>query len=212
MRNRWLGVWVLLTIIAVSGMLWPFLPDRVVTHWNAAGIADGWSSRTTAILIGPGAIAALTLVFQLLPRIDPRRANYPRFHDVYWLVANTFVLFVAVLHLAVLGAAAGARIDVLKVLAAALAVLMIVLGNFFGRIQPNWFMGIRTPWTLDHPEVWRKTHRVAAWLLVLAGVATAMSLVLPVVQPLWIAFGGAMVAALGSVVLSLIFWLKEKRA
>jgi uncharacterized membrane protein len=137
MRNRWLGVWVLLTIIAVSGMLWPFLPDRVVTHWNAAGIADGWSSRTTAILIGPGAIAALTLVFQLLPRIGPRRANYPRFHDVYWLVANTFVLFVAVLHLAVLGAAAGARIDVLKVLAAALAVLMIVLGNFFGRIQPN---------------------------------------------------------------------------
>jgi uncharacterized membrane protein len=73
-------------------------------------------------------------------------------------------------------------------------------------------MGIRTPWTLDHPEVWRKTHRVAAWLLVLAGVATAMSLVLPGVQPLWIAFGGAMVAALGSVVLSLIFWLKEKRA
>jgi uncharacterized membrane protein len=212
MRKRWLGVWVLLAATAVSALLWPFLPDRVVTHWNAAGVADGWSSRTTAVLIGPGAIAALTLVFQLLPRIDPRRANYPRFQDVYWLVANTLVLFVAVLHLAVLGAAAGARIDVLKVLAAAVAVLMIVLGNFFGRIQPNWFMGIRTPWTLDNPEVWRKTHRVAAWLLVLSGVATAVALVIPGAQPMRVAMGGTIGVAIGSVVFSLVFWLKEKRA
>lgn len=212
MRKRWLGLWVLLAVTAVSAVLWPFLPERVVTHWNAAGVADGWSSRTTAVLLGPGGIAALVVVFHLLPRIDPRRANYPRFQDVYWLVANSLVLFVAVLHLAVLGAAAGARIDVLRVIAAAVAVLMIVLGNFFGRIQPNWFMGIRTPWTLDNPEVWRKTHRVAAWLFVLAGVATAAGLVMPGVQPLWVAFGGAMVAALGSVLLSLVFWLKEKRA
>jgi len=211
MGNRWLAVWVLLAATAASALLWPLLPDRIVTHWNAAGVADGWSSRTTAVLIGPAAIAALTLVFQLLPRIDPRRANYAKFQDVYWLVANTLVLFVAVLHLVVLGAGAGARIDVLRVLGAGVAVLMIVLGNFFGRIQPNWFMGIRTPWTLDNPEVWRKTHRVAAWLFVLAGVATAVSLVIPGVRPLWVAFGGSMVAALGSVVLSLIFWLKEKR-
>jgi uncharacterized membrane protein len=121
------------------------------------------------------------------------------------------VLFVAVLHLAVLGAAAGARSDVLKVLAAALAVLMIGLGNFFGRLRPNWFKGIRTPWTFDNPEVRRKTHRVAAWLFVLAGVVTAAGLVLPGGRPMWIAFGAAMVAALGSVVLSRVFWLKEKR-
>jgi uncharacterized membrane protein len=100
---------------------------------------------------------------------------------------------------------------VLNVLAAGLAVLMIVLGNFFGRIQPNWFIGIRTPWTLDNPEVWRRTHRVAAWLLVLAGVVTAASLVLPGVNPMWVALVGVMMAVLGSVVLSLVFWLKEKR-
>jgi uncharacterized membrane protein len=210
-RNRWLGVWTLIVICAVSALLWFQLPERVVTHWNAGGMPDGWSSRTTAVLIGPGAIAVLTLVFQLLPFIDPRRANYPKFRDVYWLVANTFVLFVAVLHLAVLGSAVGARIDVLKVLAAALAGLLILLGNFFGRIQPNWFLGVRTPWTLDNPDVWRKTHRVAAWLLVLAGVATAAALVIPGVRPLSVALGGVVVAAVGSVVLSLVFWLKEKR-
>lgn len=211
MRNRWLGVWVFGAVTVVSVLLWPLLPDRVITHWNAAGVADGWSSRTTAILIGPGAIAALILVFQILPSIDPRRANYPKFRDVYWLAANTLVLFVAVLHLAVLGSAAGARIDVLKVLAASLALLMIVLGNFFGRIQPNWFLGVRTPWTLDNPEVWRKTHRVAAWLFVLSGLATGVAILIPGVEALWVAFAGTMVAALGSVLLSLVFWLKEKR-
>jgi uncharacterized membrane protein len=212
MRNRWLGVWVFGAVAVVSVLLWPLLPDRVVTHWNAAGVADGWSSRTTAILIGPGAIAALTLVFQILPSIDPRRANYPKFRDVYWLVANTLVLFVAVLHLAVLGSAAGARIDVLKVLAVALAVLLIVLGNFFGRIQPNWFLGVRTPWTLENPEVWRKTHRVAAWLFVLSGLATGVAILIPGVEALWVAFVGTMVTALGSVLLSLVFWFKEKRS
>jgi uncharacterized membrane protein len=211
MRNRWLGVWVFGAVTVVSVLLWPLLPDRVITHWNAAGVADGWSSRTTAILIGPGAIAALILVFQILPSIDPRRANYPKFRDVYWLVANMLVLFVAMLHLAVLGSAAGARIDVLKVLAAAVAVLLIVLGNFFGRIQPNWFLGVRTPWTLDNPEVWRKTHRVAAWLFVLSGLATGVAILIPGVEALWVAFAGTMVAALGSVLLSLVFWLKEKR-
>jgi uncharacterized membrane protein len=211
-RNRWFGVWTLVVIGAVSAVLWFRLPGQVVVHWNAAGVADGWASRTTAALIGPGAVAALTLVFQLLPLIDPRRANYPKFQDVYWLVANTLVLFVAVLHLAVLGAAAGAGIDVLQVGAAALAVLLIVLGNFFGRIQPNWFLGVRTPWTLDNPDVWRKTHRVSAWFLVLAGVATAAGLVIPGVRPLRIALGGVIAAALGSIVVSLVFWFKEKRA
>ncbi len=211
MRSRWLGLAAALVAALASAVLWRHLPPEVVTHWNLRGEPDGWSSRTFAALFGPLVILAVTLLFQVVPRIDPRRANYAKFIDVYWFVANGVILFITVLHLILLSAGIGAPVGAPRLLAGLLAVLMIVLGNLLGRIRPNWFIGVRTPWTLESAEVWRKTHRAAAWLFVLAGVATGLAVLIPSANPLRVSVVAVIVAAVASAGLSLVLWLKENR-
>ena len=212
MRSRWLGIVAALAAAIVSIAFWSKLPPEVVTHWNLLGKANGSSSRAWAVLAGPGIILGLTLLFQVVPRIDPRRENYDKFREVYWLVVNGFLLCLLVLHLAILASGSGAVVSVQRVMAGCLAVLMLVLGNSLGRIRPNWFMGVRTPWTLDNPEVWRRTHRVAAWLLVGAGVVTGVAALVRGVNPLGIGLGAVMVMAVVSIVVSYVFWLQERRS
>ena len=212
MRSRWLGIVAALAAAIVSIAFWSKLPPEVVTHWNLLGKANGSSSRAWAALAGPGIILGLTLLFQVVPRIDPRRENYDKFREVYWLVVNGFLLCLLVLHLAILASGSGAVVSVQRVMAGCLAVLMLVLGNSLGRIRPNWFMGVRTPWTMDSPEVWRRTHRVAAWLLVGAGVVTGVAALVRGVNPLGIGLGAVMVMAVVSIVVSYVFWLQERRS
>jgi uncharacterized membrane protein len=211
-HSRWLGFAAALVAVIASLVFWPRLPPDVVTHWNLRGEPDGTSTRLMAALLGPGAMLGLTVLFRFLPRIDPRGRNYPRFQRVYWLVVNALILWVLVFHVALLASGAGAVVNLQHVIAGCSAVMMLVLGNSLGRIQPNWFMGIRTPWTLESPEVWRRTHRAGAWLLVGSGVITAAALFVPGVNPLGTALVATLVAALVSVVLSLVYWFQEKRA
>ena len=89
----------------------------------------------------------VVLLGHVLPGIDPRRRNYPAFQRVYWLVINSVVLLIFLTHAITLGSAAGMDFRVPHVLAFGIALLLIVFGNYMGRIRPNWFMGIRTPWT-----------------------------------------------------------------
>jgi len=212
MRSRWLGIAAALLAVIISIVLWPKLPPELVTHWNPRGDPDGSSSRVWAVVAGPAIILGLTLLLQVLPRIDPWRENYARFADLYWLVMNGLLLCVLVLHVAVLAAGAGAGVSVQRVSAGGLAVLMLVLGNSMGRLRRNWFMGVRTPWTLDSPDVWRRTHRVAAWLFVGAGILTGGAALIPRINPLVVGFVAVIVAALGSAALSLVFWLQERRS
>ena len=212
MRNRWLGLGAAIAAGIVSLFFWGRLPAEVVTHWNLRGEPDGTSSRTVAALAGPLLLLGLTVLFQFLPRLDPRRQNYARFEPVYWLVVNGILIWLLVLHTALLAAGSGAAVSLQHLIAGSSAVLLVVLGNSFGRIQPNWFMGIRTPWTLDHPEVWRRTHRMAAWLFVLAGIGTGLALLVPGVNPLGIALWATVTAAAVSLLFSLVFWLQEKRS
>lgn len=157
-------------------------------------------------------ILGLTLLFQVLPLIDPRRENYAKFHDTYRLFVNGLLLCVLVLHIAILASGAGAAVSVERVSTGCFAVLLLVLGNSLGRVRPNWILGVRTPWTLDNPEVWRKTHHVAAWLLVGSGIVTGVAALLPRANPLEIGFTAVLIAAVASILLSLVFWFQERRS
>jgi uncharacterized membrane protein len=157
--------------LVVSLWAWPSLPPRIPTHWNLDGVVDGYSSRLAGAFGLPLGIVVLRLLLALLPNIDPLRANYERFRDTYWLVINGILLFVAVVHGMVIANALGYLVNPNTVFPVALAILLILLGNVLTRLAPNWFLGIRTPWTLSDEYVWRKTHRVGGWLMVLGGLA-----------------------------------------
>jgi len=116
----------------------------------------------------------------VLPRIDPRGQGYTGFFRTYALIMNSLVLFFAGLQVITIGVAVGWPVSVPRLLSVGMSLLIIVLGNELGRVTPNYFVGIRTPWTLADPDVWRKTHRVGARLFVAGGgLAALSSLVVP---------------------------------
>jgi uncharacterized membrane protein len=209
-RNRWIGFIVAGVALAAAIWAYPRLPEQVATHWNIRGEPDDYSGRFVGAFVMPLVILAVAAVAQVLPKIDPKRANYPKFLDTYWLLINGILIFMGVVHLAVLGDALGFPVPFRRVMPVALGFLFIVIGNYLGRVQPNWFLGIRTPWTLSSDTVWRKTHRLGAWVFVAAGVLFMASAFAPSVRagvPLAIII---IALVMTPVVYSLYLWMRER--
>lgn len=166
----------------------PFLPDPAPLHWNAAGQPDRFGSPLEAALLLPAILTALVGLAPLLPRIDPRGGSYAEFRPTYELFMNVLAGFLLLVQLFALGASLGLPIDMTRPVAVALGLMLALLGNEMGRVQPNFFVGIRTPWTLADPEVWRRTHRAAGRAMVVAGLAAALIGLL--VPPPWALYAG----------------------
>src|SRR5690606_34359626 len=139
----------------------------------------GWSGRLVGSLLAPGVALLIWLLLPALRRIDPRRSNYDRFDPTFRLVINLFVLFLLVVHVLSLGFALGWPIDMGRAVAIIAGLLLAGLGNYLPRLRSNWWMGIRTPWTLESESVWRSTHRVAGFMFVAAGVLVMATVFLP---------------------------------
>jgi len=209
-RNRWIGVIVGAGALAAAIWAYPQLPPRIPSHWNIHGEVDGYAGRVVGAFVMPLVILAVAGIAHVLPRIDPKGKNYPKFHDTYWLLINGILTFMGVMYLAVIGNAIGAPIPVQQVLPAALGFLFIILGNYLGRVQPNWFLGIRTPWTLSSDTVWRKTHRLGAWVFVIAGILFIVSAFVPGARsgvPLAAIIVGLVMVP---VLYSLYLWMRER--
>ena len=210
MSKRWLGLLIAALSVAVSIWAYPRLPESVPTHWNLRGEPDDYSSRLVAVLIMPVAILVLTGIFQVLPRIDPRRANYDRFRDTYWLLMNGILAYMLALHVTLTAIGMGAAIELTRVITVGGGAMFVLLGNFLGRVESNWFLGIRTPWTLSSDTVWRKTHRTAAWLFVAGGsVVIVIGLIRPQGHVGLLGATAALVVAV-PVVQSYVLWRREK--
>jgi len=195
---------------AVSVWAYPRLPVMVATYWNLQGTPDGYSSRFWAVALMPLGILGLTGLFSVLPKVDPKRENYARFLDSYWLIANAVLVFTGVAHALILVNGLGYTVQVDRLVPLGLGLLFAFLGNYLTRVEPNWFVGIRTPWTLSSDTVWRRVHRTAGWLFVIAGVVMAAGAFAPrrAFVSLFIA---TVVAAAGiPVVQSYVLWKREQ--
>jgi uncharacterized membrane protein len=209
--RKWFPILPVLTAFLVSAWLYPQLPARVATHWDLHGQPNGYSSRLVAALLVPGMAVALWGLLRFIPRIDPHRENYARFQGTYDLVIAAIVTFLCAIHVMVLGTAVGWPMpDLARTVPVGVGTLTIIVGNVIPRARPNWWFGIRTPWTLSSDTVWARTHRVGGYLLTAAGVIALLSAFLPPAVGtvvLLVAVGGA---SLGSVVYSYFTWRGEQ--
>ncbi len=174
MKFRWrieLPQWLIIaTMFIAAGVLWPTIPSRVPIHWNASGQADGFGGKFEGLLLMPLITIGLYLLLFFIPRIDPGRANYAQFAGAY-LVVRYVVLVVDVgIYILTILAIKGVGIDMSRAVMSTTAVMFIVFGQVLGKIRPNWFVGVRTPWTLSSKRSWVRTHRVAGWLFTLSGI------------------------------------------
>lgn len=166
--------WPLLLIILgslLAGMvIYPQLPEQVASHWNYKGEVDAYSSRFWGAFGIPLMTAGIYALMLVLPIIDPRRQNYEKFTGVYRLFKGLMVLFMTGLYLVVILNAIGYRVPVDRVTMAGISILFMIIGNYMGQVRHNYFVGIKTPWTLASERVWQKTHRLGGRLWVVAGI------------------------------------------
>ncbi|QLH78742.1 SdpI family protein [Halosimplex rubrum] len=176
--NHRFGVAAALVAVSalVSVLAAPSLPETVVTHWNAAGEPDGTMSKTAALALLPALSAVLVALLAVLPRLDPLGENVADFRAYYdWFVV-LFAGFMALVHGGVVAFNLGYEFDFTLLILAAVAGLFYYIGVLLTHAERNWFVGIRTPWTLSDETVWERTHELGGRLFKLTAVVSLVGL------------------------------------
>lgn len=210
MRSRWFGLFV--AALAVAASIWasPRLPPTMATHWSLNGTPDGYSSRAWALAIVPIMLMFMTVMFNVLPKVDPRRENYAKFLSSYWLIANAVIVFLLVAHAMIIASGLGFSVRIDRLMPLGVGFLFVFLGNYLTRVEPNWFVGIRTPWTLSSDTVWRRTHRTGGLLMVIGGLVLAVGAFMP--RPVFLVLFVAtiVIVAVIPIVQSYVLWKREQ--
>lgn len=162
---------IIVLVLASAAYFYPLLPDRVITHWNGEGVADGWGSKSVLVVFMPLLIIGLYILFKFIPKMDPKKENYLKFDSVYHLFKLMIVAFMAIVYFISVFINLGYDLPISDIMIWLMGILFIVLGLLIRDVKQNWFMGIRTPWTLSNEEVWTKTHILAQKVFILGGVA-----------------------------------------
>ena len=170
---------VLIIIAFVVGLqLYPGLPDRIPTHWNAKGEIDGWGGKDFAVFFAPLLALGVYILMTFIPLIDPLRKKYKDFAIYYFWIKTIIILFFLALYFYTLAVAKGFNMNINYFILPAISILFIVLGSFMTKIKKNYFVGIRTPWTIHSEEVWNETHRFARKSFIAMGGVSLLSLLI----------------------------------
>ena len=207
-KKDWYILLLILATLIFGLIVYPDLPEQVPRHWNIHGEVDGWMDKSFAVWFFPVLNLGLYALFLVLPQLDPRRENYRRFSRAYRIIRILILLFMLLIYLVTLLVALGYPLQVDTFVRFAVSLLFLLLGNYMGKIKHNYFLGIRTPWTLANEEVWRITHRFAAPLWVGAG---ALGMALSFFRSPWSAyvfFGAIILVALAPAVYSYLLYRK----
>jgi len=160
-------VTVLLTIA-----VYPLLPPVFSSHWNASGMADGSMTKFSGLILIPIIMIACVALFIVLPRIDPLRKNYEKFLNYYEGFILVFVLYLLAIQILMILWNLGYPVSTNITFPILFGLLFVYLGFLIEHAEQNWFVGIRTPWTLSSVAVWKKTHERGGKLFKCAGVAS----------------------------------------
>ncbi|MBB6176940.1 putative membrane protein [Anoxybacillus tengchongensis] len=176
MKKYWMIIILILCSYVSSLLAIPYLPNEVAIHWNVAGEPDDFMNKWWGVLLFPLLLTGMTFLLIYLPKIDPRKENYEKFEKVYRIFLHVLVIFFVSLHVVTLAYNIGISVQVDVVVPLGVGLLFIVLGNYMPKIKPNYFFGIRTPWTLANEVVWQKTHRVGGKVFVIMGVLITLTI------------------------------------
>ncbi len=174
------GLAALFAVLAgVAGALAaPDLPAELVTQWDASGDPNGTLGKGPALVFVPALTLGVVGLLAVLPRLDPLGENIESFRTQYDWFAVVFAAYLSAVHLAVIAFNLGYGFDFTLVVLAGMAALFYYIGIVLDHAERNWFVGIRTPWTLSSDEVWDRTHDLGATLFKLTAVVSAGALFL----------------------------------
>lgn len=200
---------VLIAAAVLAGLLlWNRLPDPMPSHWNAAGEIDGYMSKFWGVFLLPIITIVLVPLFLVIPHIDPLKANIAKFRGIFnWFIVG-FVAYMLYVYALTLFAALGTPFNMTTMLVPVVGLLFIGVGFMMAQAKRNFFIGIRTPWTLSSETVWDETHKLGSKLFMLAGALTIVAALLGE-NGIWLIMAAIFIAAIVPIIYSFILWRRE---
>lgn len=211
LKTEWLSLLLIAFAIGLSIWAYPQLPEKVASHWNFAGEVDGWSSRLFHAIFFPALLIGMYVMFIVLPYLDPKKERYGEFMGVYRMMRDAIIFVMASVFTVATLYNLGYDVNVGVIVPSLIGVMFIVMGNYFGKIKRNWFVGIKTPWTLSSENIWNKTHRLGGRLFMIFGLLLALSPWLTFRWSMALVLGGVGILVFGIYVYSYIQFRKEKK-
>ncbi len=192
---------------AVSIFIYPELPDQMPSHWNAAGEVDRYMSRAWGAAILPLSMSILYILFYFIPRVDPLKSNLEKFRRHFDRFIYALALFFIFIYAQSILWSLDIQINPVHTLPAALGILFYIIGIMLKHARRNWFLGVRTPWTMSSETVWLETHRRTAIAFQAAGIVSFLG-IFTVKYALYISLTAILSAALYGYLYSYLLYRK----
>lgn len=203
---------IIIALIAIlaatlaSALVYPRLPEMAASHWNAAGQVDNYMPRFWAAFLMPIISLGMLLLFLVIPALDPLKANIYKFRPYYNAFIALIIVFMLFIHGVTLAWNLGYdQFNIGNAIIPAVGLIFIFAGVMMAKAKRNFFIGIRTPWTLSNDTVWDETHKLGSKMFIGAGIVTILSAFFGELS-FWIMFPVIMLAALIPIVYSYFLW------
>jgi len=172
---------MVIVLAAALTSLWaaPHLPEQVASHWNIRGEANGYQPRAVYTWFMPVLLLLMSLLLLFLPLVDPLKHSFMPVRGAYYWFVIGITLFMFYIHGLSLAFNLGFKFNLISWMMPGIGLLILGSGFLLERARPNWFVGIRTPWTLSSPTVWEKTHRLGGLLFKIAGIFLIFGIFFP---------------------------------
>jgi uncharacterized membrane protein len=161
---------LIIACFVAAAILYPYMPSRVPIHWNIHGKVNGYGGKWMLLVLIPGIMLLMMGLMVAIPRLSPRDFEVESFHSTHLYIMVVVMAFLAFVQALVLWAAVSGPININKAIMGGTCLLIALLGNVTGKFRRNFFIGIRTPWTLANERVWYATHRLGAKTMVGGGI------------------------------------------
>ena len=208
-----ISIFLLAIVIIVGAVLWNQLPDQMASHWNVNDQVDGTTSKFWGVFMMPLVTLGLMVLFLVVPNIDPLKANIAQFRETFNIFIVLIIAFMLYIHGLTLAWSLGfTNFKMSAAMLPFMGVLFIAIGFLLRKAKRNFFIGIRTPWTLSSDTVWDKTHQLGAMLFMASGVLAFIGGLFGGMTAFWFLFGPLMGSSLFLVIYSYVLYRDETRA
>ncbi len=199
--------------LLAGALLWNQLPDRMASHWNVNDQVDGYMSKFWGVFLMPLITLGMLALFLVVPNIDPLKANIAQFRETFNLFIVLIVAFMLYIHGLTLAWSIGYRdFKMSAAMLPFLGVLFIFTGYMLRKAKRNFFIGIRTPWTLSSDSVWDKTHQLGSLLFILSGTLAIAGSFFGGMAAFWLMFIPLIGSAVFLVIYSFVLYQHETKA
>ena len=207
-RFLWWSIPALVLVLGATALVYRDLPDIIPIHWNAAGEADRYGARVTIFLL-PLIMGMMLLLWPVLPTVSPDKFRVEGFSDTWWFSGMVVVALFAYIQGVQLAAVTHGALDIGRALFGGIGIAFVLLGNVLGKVKRNFWLGVRTPWTLASDRVWYSTHRLAGKTMVTGGLVVLAAALAGL--PPYVSTAALLAGALVPVVYSLVYYKRLER-